>query len=186
MTGQNNGKIVISYTGNESVDNRQGIIGISSSNASNGSATITIVQAGVEEKPVLSLNSEHVPDPVYDAGEVFTLEVGNTGGGVLQWDVATNVDWIDLDVEITEPETGGGIVHVSVQPYQGCDSFERYGEITVTSSNATNSSVTIEIYQIGYEFYSQGPDLAARSVAGPGELIRGTAANISVSYTEHG
>jgi PKD repeat protein len=139
-----------------------------------------------DELPLLSINDDEVPDQIDYDGLGFNIGIDNEGSGTLEWSATSSVEWISTDIEILDEGTGRGIIHVFVQPYEGCGSFQRFGNIEITSSNASNSPISVELYQEGWELYSIAPDLNAISIAGENSILIGDSTTVQFSYRNSG
>jgi hypothetical protein len=139
-SGANNGSFNINCTANADTTQRSGIITVSAGSAT---AQIQITQEATAERPMLSVEPSFQPVPASEGSTSF--DIANSGTGILNWQA--NVDasassW--LSINNTSSGVNSGTILVSFDQNEG--SF-RTGQIFISSTEAENSPVTVEIRQ---------------------------------------
>jgi hypothetical protein len=139
-SGANNGSFHINCNSNSAITQRSGIITVSAGSAT---AQIQITQEATAERPMLSVEPSFQPVPASEGSTSF--DIANSGTGTLNWQA--NVDasassW--LSINNTSSGVNSGTILVSFDQNEG--SF-RTGQIFISSTEAENSPVTVEIRQ---------------------------------------
>ncbi|MCP4689532.1 MAG: DNRLRE domain-containing protein, partial [Desulfobacterales bacterium] len=96
------------------------------------------------DAPVLSVapSSRQVPAP----GGSTTFTVENTGGGEMSWTATSGAAW--LTIENGESGTGAGVITARFEANPG---DARVGAVTVSSGDATNGPISVEVRQAADE-----------------------------------
>lgn len=135
--GTNNGTITITIEAN-SGEEREGEIIITAPAASPGSMTVSVTQLCAD--PILAVTpASHDVDN--SAGNA-TFEIRNDGAGTMDWTVSENADW--FSVSPTEG-TNDGMITISYDVNPG---EEREGKITITTPDASPTSMTVIVTQL--------------------------------------
>ena len=120
---------------------RTGTITITSSGASGSPININVTQSAASQ-PCNLTQTNNIPDPVLSNGGSFSSQVTLSGTTCNDWTANSSVGWITLN-----PSTGGnGLTNMDVEIAQNTGS-ERTGTITITSTGATGSPISIVVNQ---------------------------------------
>ncbi|MFH2056544.1 MAG: hypothetical protein ABIJ61_11345, partial [bacterium] len=120
---------------------------ISDPTASNNPQTAKVVFEVFSAFPVI----DPIPDSIYAVGSETvdpydrTLYVSNNGGGVMNWTLSESASWLTLSVD-TGSTVQGAPTPVTVS-FDGSSVFfgQHFADITITSTNATNSPVMVPV-----------------------------------------
>jgi len=139
-SGSNSGHFSVNCSVNSSINKRSGTISVSGGEKS---VNIQVTQEAMEAKPMISIEPSVQSVPANAGSTLF--DIGNSGTGTLNWVAEVEkgaTSWLSISQPVSSSNSGSILVN-----FERNDHAPRTGQIIVSSTEAENSPVTVEVAQ---------------------------------------